>query len=67
MKKDEELALFSMVRSEVETGFRETDAIIDLMKVKMISTMNGIKQRSTAFSSSFCARPILVLSIPLTT
>lgn len=34
MKKDEELALFSMVRSEVETGFRETDAIIDLMKVK---------------------------------
>lgn len=34
MKKDEELALFSMIRSEVETGFRQTDAIIELMKVK---------------------------------
>ena len=34
MKKDEELALFSMVLSEAETGFRKTDAIIDLMKVK---------------------------------
>lgn len=34
MKRDEELALFSMVRNEVETGFRQTDAIIELMKVK---------------------------------
>lgn len=34
MKRDEELALFSMIRSEVETGFRQTYAIIELMKVK---------------------------------
>ncbi|QPX74293.1 hypothetical protein [Salmonella phage FrontPhageNews] len=34
MTKEQELALFSMVRSNVKLSFRQVDSIIDLMKIK---------------------------------
>ncbi|AFU64215.1 hypothetical protein FDI91_gp076 [Salmonella phage STML-13-1] len=34
MTKEQELALFSMVHSNVELSFRQVDSIIDLMKIK---------------------------------